>query len=262
MKVKKIYFILLIFALVGCQSEYQKLLTGSDYEEQYTTAVSYYEKGDYLKAYTLFENILPAYRLTEKAEKINYYIANCYFKENDFLMSAYYFERFTMSFPASELLEEAYYYTAVCYYYNSPKSSLDQSHTVKAINSFQMYLNKYNKGKYSKESNDYIAELRAKIEKKAFDNSKIYFELADYKAAVIALKNCLKDFPDSKYREEIIFLTLRSSFLLAENSVESKKIDRYEIAANDYKAYIDEYPKGQRAKDAEKIFLQVKKHIN
>ena len=40
----------------------------------------------------------------------------------------------------------------------------------------------------------------------------------EYKAAITALSNSLKEFSDSKYREEMMFLKLNSLFLYAENS--------------------------------------------
>jgi outer membrane protein assembly factor BamD len=262
MIVKRILYILCFITLAGCQSEYQKMLKTTDYEQQYNAAMKYYDQKDYLKAYELFDKVLPAYRLTDKAEKINYLIARCYYEEADYLMAAYYFERFVVTFPTSESAEEAYYFSALCYYYNSPKYSLDQANTLKAINMFQGYINKYSKGVYVKESNGYIAELRQKLEKKAFENSKIFFQIGDYKAAVVALDNCLKEYPDTKYREEILYLMIESSYLLAENSVEAKKQDRYESAIANYNSYIDEYPQGQWSKDAEKLYLQIKKRIN
>lgn len=259
MILKKVLYILLISVFVACQSEYQKLLKTDNYEQQFDAAMKYYEEKDYLKAYELFEKILPAYRLTEKAEKINYLIAKCYYEEADYLMAAYYFERFVLSFPTSEYAEEAMYFSALCYYYNSPASELDQTYTYKAVSSFQTYINKYPKGTYFKESNGYIAELRSKLEKKAFDTAKLYYTTENYRAAVVALRNCLKEYPDTKYREEILYLTFESSFLLANNSVDEKKQERYETAVSDYHSYIDEFPQGIWSKDAEKIYNQIKK---
>lgn len=261
MKVRNIFYILAIVLMISCKSEYQKLLTSTDYEKQYNKAIELYEQKEYYKAYELFEKILPAYRLSEKAEKINYLIARCYYEEGDYLMAAYYFERYTVSFPSSEYAEEAQYFSAVSYFYNSPKYSLDQTYTVKAISSFQNYINKYPKGMYVKQSNDYIAELRGKLEQKAFENSKLFYSIGDYKAAVISLRNCIKDYPDSKYREEIIYLTFESAYLLAQNSIESKKQERIESAIQDYKSYIDEFPQGKWVKDAEKIYVQLQKQV-
>ena len=77
--VKKLLFLFLfIVGISSCQSEYQKMLKSNDYEQMYTKALSYYETGEYFKAYSLFEKLIPVYRVTERGEKISYYIAYCY----------------------------------------------------------------------------------------------------------------------------------------------------------------------------------------
>jgi len=259
MTVKRLLYILTIVLLASCQSEYQKTLKSNDYDAQYEAAIKLYESGDYFKAYGLFEKLMPVYRLTEKAERVNYLIAQSYYKENDFLMAAYYFNRYIVTFPTNDLVEDCYYYKALCYYNNSPKSTLDQTYTKDAIDAFQLYINKYSNGAFVAESNAYIAELREKLEKKAYDQAKLYYTLEDYKAAVVVLKNVLNDYPDTKYREEILFITFRSAYLLADKSIDSKKEERFEAAIEDYHSYIDEFPQGKWAKDAEKIFTQLGK---
>ncbi len=259
MGVRKVIYILMLAVLASCKSKYQKMMESSDYDAQYALAKEYYEAEDYYKAYSLFENLIPVYRLTDKAEEVTFLTAKCYYEEGDYLMAAYYFNKFILTFSSSESLEEAYYFKALSYYYNSPKVSLDQTYTYQAIEAFQMYINKFFGGIYVKDSNGYIAELRQKLEEKAFDKAKLYYTLGDYKAAVVDLKNCLKEYPDTKYREELIFMYLESSFLLAEKSVDDKKQERYEYAVYAYEAYIDEFPQGKRIKDAERIFDQIRK---
>lgn len=256
---RKLLYILVLISCVACQSEYQKLIKSDDYDAMYEGALKYYEAKDFYKSYELFEKILPAFRLTEKGENVTMMLAKSYYEEGDFLMSAYYFERFILTYPSSNQVEYAYYYDGICYYNISPAVTLDQTYTDKAISCFQLYINKFPQGSFVAESNEYIGKLRNKLEEKAYNNSKIYYNLEDYKAAVTALKNCLKQYPDSKYREELLFLTLRSSYMLAENSVESKKEERYDLAIDDYHTYIDEYPNGKWAKDAEKIYVQIQK---
>lgn len=234
-------------------------MKSDDYDAIYEGGVKYFEAKDYYKSYELFEKALPALRLTEKGENITMMLARSYFEEQDYLMAEYYFERFALTYPTSSQLEYAYFYSAVCYYNLSPAVTLDQTYTEKAIQSFQMYINKFPQGSYIKESNEYIGKLRNKLEEKAYKNSKIFYDLEDYKAAVTAIRNCLKQYPDTKYREELLYLSLRSAFLLAENSVDTKKQDRYDVAVDSYHAYIDEYPNGQWTKEAEKIFAQIQK---
>ncbi|MEM9024007.1 MAG: outer membrane protein assembly factor BamD, partial [Bacteroidota bacterium] len=78
-------------------------------------------------------------------------------------------------------------------------------------------------------------------------------------AAIVAYNNLLKEFPDTKRREEVTFMVLRSQFLLAENSVLSKKEARLEEARKLYVKFIDRFPESERSKDAESIYNSIQK---
>lgn len=128
---KKTRIILLLFvaiALVSC-SKHQKLLKSSDNEMKYEKAVEYYEKGDYYRALQVFEQLIPVYRGTSKAEQLYYYYAYSYYYEREYIMASYYFKRFTINFPTSEFAEETAFLVAYCKYLDSPNYSLDRSDT-------------------------------------------------------------------------------------------------------------------------------------
>nr|MBK9652583.1 hypothetical protein [Bacteroidota bacterium] len=55
-------------------------------------------------------------------------------------------------------------------------------------------------------------ELRLKLETKAFKNARLYYQIEDYKAAIISLNNVVKDYPYSAYKEECLFYT-KSSYI-------------------------------------------------
>lgn len=258
-RVNKVLYIALLLIFVSCKSEYQKILSSTNYENQYNKAMEYYEQGDYYRAYELFEKALPAYRLSDKAETINFNIADCYYKEQDYLMAAYYFERFTLSFPASDLAGKAQFLTALSYFNNTPKYSLDQTYTNKALSSFQTYLNKFPNAEHVAESNNYIKELREKLERKSYENAKLFYDLGDYRAAVISLQNCIKEFPDSKFREDILYYIFESGYYLYQYSVEDKKEERLESAIYDYQVFIDEFSQSKKSKDAERYYKQLLK---
>jgi outer membrane protein assembly factor BamD len=69
----------------------------------------------------------------------------------------------------------------------------------------------------------------------------------------------LREFPDIQQREEIVYLIFDASYNLALHSVESKKEDRIEMAKNDYRAYVDEFPNGKWIKDVQRIYNQLQK---
>jgi len=82
----------------------------------------------------------------------------------------------------------------------------------------------------------------------------LYYDLGDFKASIIALRNSLNEYPETKYREELMFLLLKSSYLLAKNSVESKLKDRYQATVDEYYSFISEFPEGKFSGDAKVMY--------
>src|SRR5690606_41170030 len=82
------------------------------------------------------------------------------------------------------------------------------------------FVNIYPESERAEEAAELIQDLRDKLEKKAFDNAKLYYDMGtadDYRAAVIAFDNVLKTYPDTKSAEEIEFLMTKSQYLYADN---------------------------------------------
>ena len=51
-----------------------------------------------------------------------------------------------------------------------------------------------------------------------------------------------------------MYLLLKSSYLLAKNSVENKMKDRYQATVDEYYSFISEFPKGKYAGDAKEMY--------
>jgi len=96
--------------------------------------------------------------------------------------------------------------------------------------------------------------MRNKLVEKSYLNAKLYYNLGDYKASIIALKNSLNEFPDTKYREELLFLILKSTYLLADNSIQSKRKQRFQDTIDEYFTFISEFPESNYKKEAQKMY--------
>ena len=83
----------------------------------------------------------------------------------------------------------------------------------------------------------------------------LYYRMGDYKACVVAFGNHLKDFPDTKYREELSYLTVKSWYMLALNSIEAKKAERFKASVDAYIKFIDAFPQSKYASEAESVYL-------
>lgn len=259
----KIVYVFLLFAFIlgGC-SEYQKLLKSTDNPLKYKKAVEYYNAEEYVKAATLFEELLPIYRGTSKAETISYYISYCSYGSGDYIGGGYYFRNFLKTFPDSPYSEESLYMSAYCYYLESPKPRLDQTATKDAIDAFQLYINRYPNSTRIPKCNDYIDEMQDKLVLKSFLSARNYYDREHFPAAIVSLQNGIKDYPGSSYREDLMFMLLDSRYELASRSVPEKQRERYNLAKEEYFSFVDEYPESKYQKRAEKMIEGIEAYLS
>jgi len=69
-----------------------------------------------------------------------------------------------------------------------------------------------------------ILELQEKLVEKSYLSARLYYDLKEYRAATVSLANSLKEYPDTKYREELMYLKLDALYLLAENSIPDRRL--------------------------------------
>jgi len=256
-KVKHLIILVFVAALgiAGCKSRFEKLRASNDVAKKYQEALRLYNKRDYSKALVLFEDLSQKYRGRAEAEDLNYYYAYTLYRLSDYTTARYQFKSFADTYPASKNAEEARYMAAYCFYLESPNFSLDQENTYKAIDALQLFINLYPTSDRAAAAGKYIATLRGKLEDKAFENAKMYLttgpsNVDNYRAAVIALKNAQRDYPDIKYAEEMDFLMIKAQYLYAKNSYIIRQEDRYNEALALYTEFTENHPDSKYTKDA------------
>lgn len=256
MKLQKILLFSFLLSIVFFSScRFSKILKSQDVREKYDAAIKYYEEGEYYKASVLLADIMPLIIGTREQEIAQFYYAYCGYYQKAYSTSAYEFKKFYTTFRTSQFVEEAKYMEIKCMYKNTPVYNLDQGNTGDAIRTTQQFLNAYPKSKYFEECSEVMAELRFKLERKAYENAYLYYKISDYRAAVVSFKNFQKDFPDSqKYAEQASYYKLGAQYELARISYIHKQTDRYKEAIKFYRIFIAKYPDSKKLKDAENIY--------
>jgi len=261
---RPIIYTLTILLLIGC-SDFRKLQKSTDWRQKHDAANKYYERGergDYIKASMLLEEILPIIRGMPEAEQANFYYAYCHFHQSLYVESAFYFKTFYETYSRSEYAMESMYMHAYSLFLDSPVVELDQSSSAEAISSMQQFLNLYPDSKYTGQANATIIELQRKLETKGYQNALLYKKLSQHNSAVIAFENFSKDFPDSQYNEEVYFLKLESQYLYAKRSVSTKQKERYDKVIEIYDHFIVNYSESKFVKEADRINKESRKWIN
>ena len=254
-----IYFLSLSF-FISC-SEYNKVLKGSDYNLKFDKAIEYYKNDQCYKSLPLLEELMSYFRMTSKGEDVYYYYAKNQYCMGDFYLAGYYFKRFVKNFPQSSRVEECAFNSAVCLMMNSPDYYLDQSESYKAIDEFQLFLSKYPNSFLVDSCNNMVANLRARLERKSFEKGKLYFRMEKFRSAIIALNTTILEFPDTQYKEEVLYLILKSNYLFAINSVLSKKVERFEESIKSYYTFVDSFKNSKFANEAESFYLSSLKEL-
>jgi outer membrane protein assembly factor BamD len=246
-------FLLFLLVADGCKSKFEKLQESNNNGKKYQEAIRLYNKGDYNKALILFDDLMQRYRGTKDAEDLAFYFANTNYKLRDYATARYQFKTFADTYPNSPKAEEARFLSAYCYYQESPNFTLDQQNTLRAIESLQLFINLYPKSERVTEASKLINDLRDKLEKKSYANARLYFDIEDYKSAVIAFKNSLREFPDTKYAEEMQYLMVKSQQLYAQKSLETKQEERFLEVIGYANEFEEAYPTSKYLKEVQSI---------
>lgn len=258
----RILFFMLLIVLTSC-GQYHKIQKSKDNNLKYTSAIKYFEDGKYYRAISLFEELKAAYKGTDKDEEIQFYIANSYYIKKDYMLASHYFDEYAKNFPLSYRIEEIRFLSANCYFLDSPKYTLDQTNTKLAMTKLQLFINQHPNSDRIEECNGLLDVLRAKLEKKAYEIALLYFKISDYQAATVSFQAVLIDFPETKYREDILYHVLESNYIFASKSVEEKQSERFESVFKAYESLIKQFPESSFLTEAQEIYnnsLQFKKN--
>ncbi|MEM7380902.1 MAG: outer membrane protein assembly factor BamD [Bacteroidota bacterium] len=264
---RSIFLFACVLVLFGSCNEYQKVLKNEDVKAKYDLAERYYNEGDFKRANRLFEQISPKYVGKPQGERVMFFLANSYFKIKDYNFAGYQFERFIKSYPKSDKVAEASFLGAKSYYKLSPRYSLDQTDTEKALIKLQNFINTYPESEFFAEANIMAQELTTKKERKAYEIAKQFTKLGksyilDYNvSAIAALDNFISDHPGSIYREDALYLKVEATTTLALNSTFGKKRERLDDAKSAYNNLMKYFPETKYAKAAGNLVAKVDREL-
>lgn len=263
-----VFGFLLVFALSCSTTRITKIERSNDYEELYQAAVSYYMQGRYDKAKLYLERITPYFRGSLESEKIKYYWAYSEFYLGYYQLAAYQFKEFYRTYGRSPYAENAQYMEAYSLYLDSPDAELDQTSSEDAVVAMQDFLNRYPASEHYLEGNDMIDELQVRFEKKAYETAKLYYKLTTglsyrnyLEAALITFETFKGDYPDSDYNEELLYLSVDVSYKLADNSIRSKKKERFDKMFELYEEFKGKYPESQYINAVEDFYTRSQEEL-
>lgn len=262
-----IIFTALVFS--GCANEFNRVYKTNDNAFKYEYAKECFARGKYVRASTLLQDVVLSMKGTDNAQESLFMLAMSEYCSKEYDGASAAFKRYFSSYPKGEYAEMAQFYVGQSLYMSTPEPRLDQSQTVSAISAFQEYLDLFPDAKYKAIAQSRLFELQDKLVKKELYSAQLYYNLGqyfgnctyggnNYEACIITAQNALKDYPYTSLREQFAVLIMRSKFELAEQSVEEKKLDRYQDAEDECYGFINEYPDSKEKDTAEQFIKKCK----
>ena len=243
------------FLLSSCAGQYDKLLKSEDYELKYTKAKEYYDLKKYSKAAGLLENQTRVYfRGSPKEDSVLFLLAKSYFEDKDMYSASESFDQFRNTFPRSPFTEEANMLRIVCLYEQTWRYELNQKPTLVALAAIEEFRYMYPRSAFVEETKKMEEDLTQRLEEKDYEAAKLYYAMEDYRSANTTLKLALKNRPDTRYREEILYLLVISSYKYADNSMLIRQKDRFQTMLDEYYNFISEFPESKHRADADKMY--------
>lgn len=257
-----------ILALSSC-TEYVAVTKSTDIDLRYEAAKKYYYDGHYTHACDLLEGLILANKGTDRGQETLYMLAMASYMNKDYDKASDTFKRYYETYPRGYYHEDARMYAGLALFMNTPEPILDQTDTYKAITEFSNFIETMPQSRFREEAEKRIFDLQDKLIEKEYASAKLYYDLgtyfgncteggSNYQACIVTAQNAIDDYPYSPRREDFAILVLRSKFDLAEQSVEARKAERYQAAAEEYYAFQNEYPESKFMKRANELYAKAK----
>lgn len=226
--------------LSSCAAEFNRVYKSTDYDYKYEYAKESFARGKYNQAISLLQELVTIKKGSDDAEECLYMLAMASYCSRDYESAATTFKKYFSSYPRGIYAEQASYYVGQSLYESTPEPRLDQTPTIGAINAYQQFLDYFPDSKMKSAAQDRLFELQDKLVTKEYLSAKLYYNLggyfgncigggSNYEACIITSENALKTYPFTSMREKFAILIMRSKFELAQQSVEEKRLERYQI---------------------------------
>lgn len=258
-------------AMASCNN-YTTLLKSSDIDQRYEAAKQYFYDGHYSRASALLYDLLAITKGTDRGQEALYMKAMSDFKNKSYDEASEFFQKYYETYPRGYYAEKARLFSGLALFKNTPEPILDQTDTYKAITEFTSFIEAMPASKYRQEAQDYVFKLQEKLIEKEYASAKLYYDLgsyfgncseggSNYQACIITAQNAINDYPYSERREDFSILILRAKFDLAEQSVEARRAERYQSAAEEFYSFQNEYPESKFMKRAEELYEKAKPYL-
>lgn len=170
-------------------------------EERFKIAQKMFKSRDYFEAKNQFKIITLNNPGASFVDEAQYFLGECHFKMKEYILASDEFSRMTRLYPKSPWVDDAQFRIAYCDYQLSPKPSLDQTYTVKAVEDFQTFIEDFPESDLVPRAEKLLKICRTKLAQKEYKSGELYRKLGDHYGAFVYFSSVIDKYYDTKFAE-------------------------------------------------------------
>ena len=228
---KVLFFIaLLVYALLFACGGTQKVRTMPARDR--LEPMKLLEKKKNLRASTEFKILVLNNPGSSFVDTAQFYLAESFFNMKEYITAAAEYEKLLRVYPRSNFTDNAQYKMGFAYYKLSPRASLDQEYTTKAIDAFEQFLDEYPESELVDDATQKLLDANTKLAKKEFDTGEHYRRAGYWRAAINSYDDVVKYFKFTRFAEDAYYW--RAYCLL--------KLEEYDEARGTIRYFLAQFP--------------------
>lgn len=230
-------------------------------QEAFGKGVALYNEGKYDPAITYFQGVFSFGRTHQWAADAQLYLARAYRDNRDYLLAANEYERFTKIYRSDARLSQVNFEWAETYFLMSPEAPLDQSDTKRAIQEFQLFLERFPNDPLVDQAQEKIVELRTKLAEKQHATAKLYERRELYEAAALSFESVFDLYPDTPWAQPALVGAIKMYIAFSDQSIASRQPERLQAAIKNYDRLTQIFEPSEYHKEAEAYYEQAREKL-
>ena len=249
---------LIVFAVVVTACGSGGRVTYDTPQEAFGKGRAFYEEGKYDVAVTYFQGVFSFGRTHQWAADAQLYLARTHRESRDYLLAVNEYERFTKIYRADPRLAQVNFELAETYSLMSPAPPLDQTDTKRAIQEFQLFIERFPSDPLVNKAQEEIVKLRTKLAEKQFATAKLYERRELYEAAALSFESVFDLYPDTPWAQPALLGAMEMYIAFSDQSIALRQPERLRAAIKNYDRLTQIFEQGEYHKQAESLYEQAR----
>lgn len=178
-------------------------------EQRFRLGMNEYAEERYFEALQHFDIIRLQFPGSAVSDSSRFFSGMSRFHREEYLLGSYEFNQLIQGSQSSPLVPDAFYMYTQCLYGLSPRVSLDQTYTERAIDALQTFTELFPGHARADNAVAQIRELRMKLAEKEYRTGILYTKLENPLSALVYFDTVIDKYFDSPFFEDAVYQKAR-----------------------------------------------------